>query len=233
LTALVPVRPRRQRFTLVGRAWIAAAISIIVGACGSPVTSPASVTVTSAATLPAASSASPTAAASTIFAPSPSLPGPSRPPVVLDADLLSVVPVANRIGFDVTYDPVTSATVAGDAGVAQDATGLAVALVRVTGSAADAADIAVMSVIRLRDPKVDEAWFRSWRDSYDESACAQAGGVVRHAEVTIAGHLVFVGSCAGGAFTYHTRVRDGELVVSVTSVGPARLGEMVMMRLAS
>jgi len=123
--------------------------------------------------------------------------------------------------------------VAADPGVAKDATGIAVAVVRVTGSSAESVDIAVMSVIRLRDQTVDEAWFRAWRDSYDESACAQAGGVVRHAEVTIAGHRVFIGSCAGGAFTYHTRVRDGAIVVAVTSIGTARLGELVMTRLTA
>jgi hypothetical protein len=188
-------------------------------------------TATPTASLPASSSA--TSAAASQTAASPSLPGPSGPSVALDPDLLLVVPVANRTGIDLTYDPQTSAADAADPGVVKDATAIAIALVRVTGSSATSDDIAVVSVIRLRDPTVDDAWFRAWRDSYDASACAQAGGVVRHAEVTIAGHQVFVASCAGGAFTYHARVRDGEIVVAVTSIGTARLGELVMTRLAT
>jgi hypothetical protein len=38
------------------------------------------------------------------------------------------------------------------------------------------------------------------------------------------GRTVFIGGCAGGAFTYHVRL-DGGIVVSLTAVGPARLGE--------
>jgi hypothetical protein len=99
-------------------------------------------------------------------------------------------------------------------------------------SAAPAEDFAVVSVIRLRDPHADDAWFRAWRDSYDAAVCAQAGGVKRNSETAIGTHTVFVGSCAGGSFTYHTRIADGAIVISINSVGPANLGRTVMEGLA-
>lgn len=89
-------------------------------------------------------------------------------------------------------------------------------------------DIAIASVVELRDPTADDEWFRQWRDSYDTAACGPAGGVARHAEAEIGGRVVFIASCAGGAFTYHTRLRDGTIVVSITSVGPGRPGETIM-----
>jgi hypothetical protein len=97
-----------------------------------------------------------------------------------------------------------------------------------SSSLAPGADLAVVSVIRLRDPSVGEGWFRDWRDSYDGAACANAGGVARRAETEIAGRTVFIGSCAGGAFTYHVRLENTPIVISLTSIGPGRLGETVM-----
>jgi hypothetical protein len=88
-------------------------------------------------------------------------------------------------------------------------------------------DFAIVSIVHLRDPSVGDDWFRSYRDTYDEAACAQAGGVVRHAEATMGSNHVFIGGCAGGAFTYHLRAPGQPIVVSITSVGPARLGERV------
>src|SRR5207247_2152058 len=81
----------------------------------------------------------------------------------------------------------------------------------------------VASVARLRDPSADEAWFRGYRDSYDQSACTAAGGVAGHAESVINGRTVFIGTCAAGAITYHVRLAGGSIVLSLTSVGPDRL----------
>ena len=83
-------------------------------------------------------------------------------------------------------------------------------------------------MIRVRDPSVGDDWFRDWRDSYDEAACANAGGVTRRAETNIAGETVYVGSCAGGSFTYHVRIDADAVVMSLTSIGPGRLGQRIM-----
>jgi hypothetical protein len=156
--------------------------------------------------------------------------------VVADPTLLALVPVD---GIRLTFDPATTSRVAADPTLAASASALAIAVATPDGelipgsSAAPGLDLAVVSVIRLRDPSADDAWFRDWRDSYDEASCANAGGVVRRAETTIGGATVFVGTCAGGSFTYHARVDGGAAVVSLTSVGPSQLGRTIMEGLGS
>jgi hypothetical protein len=146
--------------------------------------------------------------------------------IQVDQGLLEFVPSAVD-GVPLTFDPETSASIAADPSVAGDAESLAVALAIVPGSSV-ADDLAIVSVVRLRDPAKDETWFRDWRDTYDTGACAQAGGVVGNAEAQIGGGTVYIGSCAGGVRTYHTRVEPAGIVISVTALGERRLGEKVM-----
>jgi hypothetical protein len=127
-------------------------------------------------------------------------------------------------GLNFVFDPDTTARVAADPDLARNAVGVAIGLYTVTGQQ-PVQDFAIVSVVRLRDPSVGDDWFRSYRDSYDEAACAQAGGVARNSEATIGTNLVFIGGCAGGAFTYHVRLQPRGIVVSITAAGPARLGE--------
>jgi hypothetical protein len=157
--------------------------------------------------------------------PSPSA-APSGAAVQVDAALLAFVPAAVE-GVPLTFDPETSATIAADPSVAPDAASLAVALAIVPGASA-ADDLAVVSVVRLRDPAKDETWFRDWRDTYDQAACSPAGGLVGNAEAEIGGGTVYIGSCAGGVRTYHTRLAAAGIVVSITALGSRRLGEKVM-----
>jgi iron complex outermembrane receptor protein len=55
---------------------------------------------------------------------------------------------------------------------------------------------AYASVIVLKPGVFDDIYFRSWRDSFDEGACSQAGGVTGHAEATIDGRTVYVDSAS-------------------------------------
>jgi hypothetical protein len=106
--------------------------------------------------------------------------------------------------------------------------GDAIVLAIAAGSSV-ADDLAIVSVVRLRSGVFDEGFFRSWRDSYDEAACDAAGGVSGHAEAEIGGRTTFIGTCAGGAHTYHVRLEtDDVILVSVTAVGERRLGEQVV-----
>lgn len=189
---------------------------LVAGGCGASPPGPSPSLATASPTSP---SASPTFSPSLLTA---------SPAVAADPDLLEVLPrTTDRLTR--TYDAETTRRVAGDPSLAEDAVGLAMALYTSSGEpSASGRDIAIASVVELRDPTADDEWFRRWRDSYDLAACASAGGVARHAEAEIGGRVVFIGSCAGGAFTHHTRLRDGALVVSVTSVGPGRPGETVM-----
>jgi hypothetical protein len=144
----------------------------------------------------------------------------------VDPGLLTFVPSAVD-GVPLTFDQETSGSIAADPSVASDAASLAVALAVVPGASA-ADDLAIVSVVRLRDSTRDEAWFRDWRDTYDEAACGPAGGVIGNAEAELGGGTVYIGSCRGGVRTYHTRVEGAGIVVSVTALGSRRLGEKVM-----
>jgi hypothetical protein len=166
---------------------------------------------------------------STPSASSPSGPGGSGSRgagAAVDPTLLALVP-SGAGGVTVTFDPDTTATEAADPSLDANVASLATGLGAVPGGS-DQTELVIVNVVRLRDATVDEAWFRRWRDSYDAAACERAGGVVGHASSTINGHDVFIGSCAGGAFTYHLRVAGGRVVVSLTSVGPSRLGQRLV-----
>jgi hypothetical protein len=206
----------RIRTRLAGLA-VAAALA---AACGSPV-SPAP---SSVAPNPSPR-ATPSAASSATPGPSLDGSGAAAAGAAADPGLFSVIPIGPSDGLTFQYDPDTTARVATDEGLARDATALAIGLYTVTGQQ-PVADYAIASIIKLRNP-TDDDWFRAYRDSYDASACAQAGGITRHAEAPIGGRTVFIGSCAGGAFTYHLRLDAAGLVVSITGVGPGRLGERV------
>lgn len=201
-----------------------AVIAILVAGCGSSPSPTGSLTpVASAATPSTAASASTPPAGS----PTASLPVASGLRVEVDPGLLAFIPGGGN-GLDLMYDADTTKQVAGDPGLATDAVGLAIALFTVTGAPAPASDLAIVSVVRLRDPSIGEDAFRSWRDSYDASACAAAGGVAGHAQSTMKGRTVYIGTCNGGAFTYHVRLGQGAIIVSATSIGPMRLGQKVM-----
>jgi hypothetical protein len=150
-----------------------------------------------------------------------------------DPSLLSVVDAA-AAGLTLTFDATTTADELADQtldpNVAALATGIAVA-----GGGASAGDeLVIVNAIRLRDPGVGDEWFREWRDSYDRAACGPAGGSSgdRNAVSTIAGHEVFIGACRNVVFTYHTRLHDGSIVVSLTSIGPSKLGARLLEHLA-
>ncbi len=154
--------------------------------------------------------------------------------VIVDPALLSYIPISGN-GLQRSVDPDSAAQTAANPALRASAAGLIIATYTVAvaqGSSVPTDDIAVVSVVRLRDPSVDDNWFRDWRDSYDTAACEPAGGVSGNSQAEIGTHLVFIGSCSGGAFTYHTRVANGAIVISITSVGPARLGETIMSRVA-
>jgi len=89
-------------------------------------------------------------------------------------------------------------------------------------------DFAYTSVMALRPGVFDASYFRSWRDSFDEGACSQSGGVTGHAETTIAGRIVYIGTCDGGVSTYHVRLDPANEIVSISAFGEQRLGEQLL-----
>ena len=88
---------------------------------------------------------------------------------------------------------------------------------------------AYVSVIALQPGVFDEAFFRSWRDSFDDGACSQAGGVGGHAETQIGGRTVVHRRTAPVGSPPTTSVSTDEmLIVSVSSLGESRLGEQLV-----
>jgi hypothetical protein len=202
---------------------------VVVGACGSSTTTGSPGTLRPSATVAGpgtgtASSPAPVATAT-----------PSRDPgasgLVVDAELLRVLP-ATVDGVALEADPATAAQIASDPSLTAAAEAIAVALAIRPGSS-NGDDLAIVSVIRLRPGVFSDAWFETWRATYDESACDVAGGVKgTPKQLAISGRTVFVGTCAGDAATYHVHLADPTLIVSITAAGPARFGELVMAGLA-
>ncbi len=145
--------------------------------------------------------------------------------VAVDDDLLDHLP-ATVAGAPLVADPDAAARVASDPSLGESAIAIAVALVVV--STDDAEDLAISSVVRLRPGVYSDAFFADWRASYDEAACAPAGGATGEVARTIAGLEAFAGSCAGGAMTYHVHRPDDGILVSITSVGSQDLGALVV-----
>ncbi|MBA2717634.1 MAG: hypothetical protein H0U52_00130 [Chloroflexi bacterium] len=205
---------------------VAFAVAVVLAGCANTVPpSPASSStiVPSASTSPSATPAAQSPPRTVSVAPTGVDPDPG---------LLELVPVAEA-GAVLTYDALTTASVAGEPSLARDVSYLAVGLARLRDAPADDPNLAIVNVVRLRDPGSagDEQWFRDWRDTYDGAACAPAGGIARHAETEVDGLAVFIAACANDAFTYHVRVADGVAVLSLTSVGPADIGRRIVEKL--
>ncbi len=89
-------------------------------------------------------------------------------------------------------------------------------------------DIVSGLVARPRDGVYSEAWLLDWRETYDNGACGQAGGVGGRAETNLGGRAVHITTCAGGMRVYHAWVKEQGVVVSLISIGEGRWGEQVM-----
>jgi hypothetical protein len=51
---------------------------------------------------------------------------------------------------------------------------------------------------------------------------------VGHVETQLGGGTVYIGSCAAGVLTYHTRLIAAGIVISGHALGDRRLGEKIM-----
>jgi hypothetical protein len=167
---------------------------------------------------------SPPATATPTASPTASPPATaSSGPVAIDPSLLDHLP-AQVAGLDVMGRPESDLAAAADPVVIEFGEGV------VTGLAIDPAsgDFAYATLVRLRPDVFTDDLYRSWRDSFDEGACSQAGGVVRSAITEISGREVHIDSCEGGVRTYHVWLETSRVLVSVSSLGDRRLGELLV-----
>jgi len=187
---------------------------------------------------PSPSGPAPTPASSVAPTPAISLPAPSpigsagaslgaspgaSPLVPVDTSLLASLP-AMIGGQQVNEVPEIEAELASDPNLAQNASSLAVAL----GINMATGDFAYVAVIQLKPLVFSNAFYSSWRQSYDQSACTQSSGLKSTGSTTIAGRQVFVGTCVGGALTYHVHLPAPDRLISITSVGSAHFGQLVL-----
>jgi hypothetical protein len=216
----------------VALAALGAAMLLGVAACSPGQLTPAP-TIASSAAVDSPSESVPSAAATTPSASTRGTPRSLPPGVTVDPGLLEVLPTEID-GVPLEPDPVTAAEVGSDPLLADSVLSLAVAVAVAPGDQASspANDLAVASVIRLRPDVFDEAFYQEWRDTYDDAACEVADGVESQDQTEIDGRQVYLGTCLGGARTYHTYLVDQGFIVSVTATGEQLFGERIMAGLA-
>jgi hypothetical protein len=159
---------------------------------------------------------------------SSSIPGGSGTTAILvDRSLLDVLPASIK-GLPLVGNSDGEAHDLTDPALAGEASALAAALVIDTNTG----DFAYVSVVRLRIGVYSDAYFQSWRETFDEGACSQAGGVAQSsAEADLAGHHTFIGHCVGGILTYHVHLTPpgaADIIVSISAVGDQRFGQLVV-----
>lgn len=144
-------------------------------------------------------------------------------PIALDPTVLAYLP-ASIGGFAVTEDADEASTALNDPVLPRIATGVDAAVAVDTGGG----NLVYGWIVRLRPAVFNDGDYRQWRDSYDEGACAAAGGIVGRAEATIAGRQAYVTSCVAGLHTYHVWLKEQDILISASSIGEARFGEQLL-----
>ena len=146
---------------------------------------------------------------------------------MIDPTLLEFLP-AQIGGIPVTEALDEAALALADPALPRIATALDVGLALDEASG----NLVTAHVVRLREGAFDDATYRQWRDSYDEGACAAAGGVLGRAEAPIDERTVFVTSCVQQLRTYHVWIQDGAPAhLGLVGRRAARFGEQLMLGL--
>jgi len=209
-----------SRAIRIGRpAGVLLLLALAVAACGATLPSPppthAATPVGPPATLPPPETSPPSTPAVTSAPPS------SGAAVVRDDSLLAILP-ADIDGAPVTVEEDSFAEAAADVAFSGNVDRAAFAVVTTP------TDLASGVVAQLRDGVFDDGFFADWRETYNEGACAQAGGVATNAETTLAGRTVYITTCAGGMLVYHTYLEERDAIVSLFSLGEGRFGERLI-----
>jgi hypothetical protein len=144
-------------------------------------------------------------------------------PVVIDNSLLAIFPA--EVGpAPVKEDLDAAAQAVNDPALDKIASGVDAGVAVDLGNG----DLVYALVVKLKPGAFGAELFRQWRDSYDDGACAQSGGVVGHAEAEIGGRQAYVTSCAQGLHTYHVWIEDQNLLITASAIGDGRFGELLL-----
>jgi hypothetical protein len=142
---------------------------------------------------------------------------------VLDPTLLAILPESIE-GAPVTEALDEAALALADPALPRIATALDVGVAVDTATA----DLVTAHVVKLRPEAFTDATYRQWRDSFDEGACAGAGGVRGVAEATIDERTVHITSCVARQVTYHVWLKGHDTLISASAIGDGRFGEKLM-----
>jgi hypothetical protein len=146
--------------------------------------------------------------------------------VSIDPALLGILPDSVD-GMKLGEARDAEAEAVGQSGLSEVATSLAATF----AATPETGDFVYAVVVALRPGAMTEAKYRDWRDTFDEGACSQAGGVTGSAETELNGHKTFIGTCAGGLHTYHVWIPGAQRLVSISALGNRRLGEQLLRNL--
>jgi len=162
-----------------------------------------------------------TTASGLTFGPPPSANG-SATPVTIDTTLLAVLP-REISSIPVIESPEGESDARTDTVLPTIATAAVAAVVVDTSTN----DLVYALVVRLK-PVFTANTYRDWRDSYDKGACLGVSNVLGHAQMTIAGRTVYIGTCVNGLRTYHTWLEDKQILVSASATGTREFGVLLM-----
>ena len=154
--------------------------------------------------------------------PSPSPPDEATP-IAIDPTLLDILPAS--IGeIPVVEDLDVASEALLDPEITRIATGVDAAVAVDVGTG----NLVTAWVVRLRDGAFGEELYRQWRASYDDGACTAAGGIVGRAQADLGGRNTHVTSCVTALRTYHFWLEEHGVLISASSIGDGRFGELLM-----
>lgn len=156
----------------------------------------------------------------------PATPAPGATPLVrIDESLLQVLP-ASVDGLSVNDSTETDADAQTNGSLASlgDAAAGGIAVDPAQG------DFVIALVVHLRANALTDQGFESWRTTYDQGVCS-GSGVIATAQSDIGGRTVYVGTCGNGWHTYYTWIQAKQLLISASSGGNRRLGEVLFLTL--
>jgi hypothetical protein len=208
-------------------AGLATLLLLVVSGCAqAPTSKPSPSGISGSSPPPATGTPGTSPSPGTGGSPATASPSPSSPPsgaIRIDPGLLAVLP-GTVGGVTLSESPETEGPTATDRKLAASVD----RLVSAFASSADGSDFALVWVIALKTGAFSDAFYSDWRETFNQGACSQAGGVTGSAESTIAGRAVFVGRCAGGLLTYHAYLPAANFIVSISSFGTNRYGDLLI-----
>jgi hypothetical protein len=201
--------------------------ALLAIACDSASPSPSSgSSIASSAGAGATDATRSSAPLSSLGAPPSPTPPDDATPIAIDPTLLEILPAA--IGeTPVVEDLDVAGEALFDPAISQIATGVDAAVAVDAGTG----NLVTAWVVRLREGAFGEEVYRQWRDSYDEGACQAGGGIIGRAQAELDGRNTYVTSCVTALRTYHVWVEEQDILISASSIGDGRFGELLLTNL--